>query len=289
MSSAINCDPPHVRDTVTLECTNHTPCGADQDLVSGSCVPSCPQARPMRDAAGQCACPPGTTLVTGAELGGCVRPGELDFSSMCKRPHQHFDGSIVPRCVCDPGHVSNHDPAGEACIRDCKSPLAYDPVTDRCQTCAGDQDALRGVCVPKCPTPSRREPSTGECTCRDGAFLDHGQCVHCLAPRVYDAAAKQCNCPPGTEDWGYEGCFAACPAGQHRMGPRCDADCTRPLVNDVRTGACRSCDASAGAFLHVTHGRQTCVACSFDEVLDAQGACTCRPGFRSANGHCVNP
>jgi hypothetical protein len=120
-------------------------------------------------------------------------------------------------------------------------------------------------------------------------FMDGGRCVHCTADRAWDSGTNMCNCPAGTEDWGYEGCLPPCAAGQHRFHKRCDADCSAPLANDAATGACRACDASQNAFAYVVHGRQTCVACSFDEVLDAHGACACRPGFREANGHCVNP
>jgi hypothetical protein len=290
-SQAMHCDPPHVRDSVTLECTDHAPCAADEDLVSGTCMPTCGAPFGYRDAQNGCTCAPGLTRVSGAEFGGCVKPGDLDFSKMCTRPHQHFDGSIVPTCKCDAGYVE-HSSGGlgmlNACIRACKAPLAYDSASDRCTTCA-PRDVVFGVCTDKCPSGSKREPSSGECFCSGGMFLDHGKCVHCMPDRVWDGATNLCNCPAGTEDWGYEGCFAACPSGEHHLHQRCVADCSGAEANDDKTGACAPCDPSQNAFATTTHGHATCTRCSFDEVLGKTGECECRPTFRRANGHCVNP
>jgi hypothetical protein len=285
-SSALRCDPPRVRDTVTLECTSHTPCPAGQDLVSGSCVPSCWPGRPTRDSKGACGCPPGTTDVQGAEFGGCLKPGDLDFSSMCKQPHMHLDASIAPVCKCDAPYVETYVGIGLLqCVRSCKAPLVYDQRSDSCRTCPSE-DRVGLVCLPKCPAPSKRV--NGDCSCPDAMFMDQGHCVHCTADRAYDAATGNCNCAAGTKDWGYEGCIAVCPGGHHRMHKRCDPDCAAPLLSDAKSGTCVTCDPAAGGFVYVEHGRRVCVVCSFDEEL-ANGECTCRPGFRVANGHCVNP
>jgi hypothetical protein len=290
---AMRCDPPRVRDTVTLECTDHAACATGEDLVAGACVPSCGAPFTARNDKNECTCPPGLVDVRGAEFGGCVKPGELDFSKMCKAAHQHFDGSIVPRCKCDVGYVESFSGGlglMTACVKPCKAPLPYDPMTDRCHACGADQDAVRGVCVAKCPPGSRRDSSTGQCECALGMFIDHGQCVHCMPGRVFDPATGNCNCAAGTEDWGYvENCLATCPAGQHRLHARCIPDCAANESNDEKTGACGACDGSANAFVFQVHGRAVCIHCSFDEVLDKDGACACRPGFRRANGHCVNP
>ena len=126
--------------------------------------------------------------------------------------------------------------------------------------------------------------------CSGGMFIDDGKCVHCTVGRVFDPATSNCNCPAGTEDWGYiEGCLATCPAGQHRLHERCVPDCSPGASNDEKTGACGACDASANAFVFAVHGHDVCVRCSFDEVLAKTGECECRAGFRRANGHCVNP
>jgi hypothetical protein len=291
-ATTLSCDPPRVRDSVTLACTDHAPCPAGRDLASGACVESCPPGFPTRRDDGGCTCPLGLTLVQGAELGGCIKPGDLDFSKMCKEPHQHFDGSIVPMCKCDAGYVESF--AGGAgltiaCVRPCKAPLAYDVETDRCRTCPADQPAKRGVCSAKCPPSSRRDAS-GECVCPDNMMILDGKCAHCTAGRVYDPKTFACNCPTGTEDWGYtEGCLAACPTGQHRLHAQCIPDCAPPQSNDAKTGACGACDASQNAFVFQEHGRPTCIRCSFDEVLAKTGECECRPGFRRANNHCVSP
>jgi len=293
-AASINCDPPRVRDTVTLACTDHAPCASGEDLVAGSCVPSCGPPFIARNDKNECTCAPGLVPVSGAEFGGCVKPGELDFSKMCKAAHQHFDGSLGPMCKCDTGYVPHASGANlgigglDACVRPCKAPLAYDVVTDRCRTCAPDRDTAFGLCVDKCPAGTKRV--SGECMCSGGMFMDKGKCVHCPAGRVFDPATSNCNCPPDTEDWGYvENCLATCPAGQHRLHDRCLPDCAPNESNDEKTGACGACDASANAFVFQVHAHPVCVRCSFDEVLDKDGACTCRPGFRRANGHCVNP
>jgi hypothetical protein len=198
----------------------------------------------------------------------------------------------MPTCKCDAGYVENFSGGlglMDACVRPCKAPLAYDSVTDRCSTCTPARDKVQNVCVDKCPAGSKRA-SNGECACSDVTmFMDHGKCVHCMPDRVFDAATKMCNCPAGTEDWGYEGCFAACPAGQHHLHRSCVADCAAGESNDDKTGACGACDPSQNAFASTMHGHAICIRCSFDEVLDKNGACECRAGFRRAGGHCVNP
>jgi len=294
---AMNCDPPRVRDTVTLACTDHAPCATGEDLVSGACVPSCGPPFTTRDDKGGCTCAPGLVDVRGGEFGGCVKPHELDFSKMCKARHQHFEGALGPTCKCDAGYVPHASGANlglgglDECVRPCNAPLAYDSVTDRCSTCAPDREKVGEVCVDKCPPDTRRDASSGECVCVvRGMFLYDGKCAYCTGSRVFDPATRNCECPAGTEDWGYtDGCLATCPAGKHRLHQRCVADCSGGESNDDKTGACGPCDPSRNAFVTTLHGHTICTRCSFDEVLGKNGECECRPGFRQANNHCVHP
>jgi hypothetical protein len=118
----------------------------------------------MRDASNACICAPGLLDLQGDELSGCF-PAGFSFNTMCKQPHERFDGSVVSRCECEAGFVRSDGPVTVSyqCVRPCTSGLGYDAKIDRCRPCNAAEDHVGAVCVPKCPTSATRDAASGEC------------------------------------------------------------------------------------------------------------------------------
>ena len=122
------------------------------------------------------------------------------------------------------------------------------------------------MCIPDCPPNKPFNPATRKCECPPGQHEDRtGNCIKCLAPKVWDDATKTCICPPDTHEMWKGQCVPKCPEGQ---------------VRNQETGECHNPPPNCNLATHEWWKGQCVPKCPEGQVRNQEtGACECPPGY----------
>ncbi|CAL6075505.1 ubiquitin_carboxyl-terminal hydrolase family protein [Hexamita inflata] len=258
-------------------CLDSCPAGQVQELVSRTCVDTCPLEQQWRD--GFCLCPDGqfrnrhNFCITKCDADEVEDIVERSCVRRCLGGYYDLQGQ---RCVrkCAPGQVPDMD--FDTCV--CSSQTKLNLQTFTCDCPANKVILLNNLCGDACPAGSSEVESNGQRQCQCSFFVSSDQ-TKCVA-----------QCPEGEfMDRTSSLCYSKCP-GQLSIditGGKCVDMCG--LVQFSENGKCR-CDY--GYMLAMTNFKTpSCVkSCSQSQII-VDGQCKCADGTipDPDNNVCVCP